>query len=181
MAASQWMTGAVSWTDAAIPARKAGPWLSHSGIRDEIAGVQPAQRRWRSGQPPAERCPHDMKTRLIDEPGFAAETSAFLERIGQAAPISDYESLLAARARTASPAVSGQMDPAVQAADLYLPARGGPVLARLYRERGARGPRQILLWLHGGGFIGGPGDDPGHARPGLPPPRGLPVVSAQDR
>src|SRR5260221_7398829 len=101
------------------------------------------------------RCPHDMKTRLIDEPGFAAETSAFLEQIGQAAPISDYESLLAARARTASPAVSGQMDPAVQAADLYLPARGGPVLARLYRERGARGPRQILLWLHGGGFIGG--------------------------
>ncbi len=122
-----------------------------------------------------------MKTRLIDEPGFAAETSAFLERIGQAAPISDYESLLAARARTASPAVSGQMDPAVQAADLYLPARGGPVLARVYRERGARGPRQILLWLHGGGFIGGSVYDLDHACSGLARLGGVLVVSLEYR
>ncbi len=122
-----------------------------------------------------------MKTRVIDEPGFAAETSAFLERIGQAAPICDYESLLAARARTASPAVSGQMDPAVQAADLYLPARGGPVLARLYRERGARGPRQILLWLHGGGFIGGSVYDLDHACSGLARLGGVLVVSLEYR
>src|SRR5258708_709253 len=88
------------------------------------------------------RCPHDMKTRLIDEPGFAAETSAFLEQIGQAAPISDYESLLAARARTASPAVSGQMDPAVQAADLYLPARGGPASAACWSSRSNPGWRR---------------------------------------
>src|SRR5260221_5484138 len=89
------------------------------------------------------RCPHDMKTSLIDEPGFAAETSAFLERIGQAAPISDYESLLAARARTASPAVSGQMDPAVQAADLYLPARGRPLAAPPYPRRRATGTPDV--------------------------------------
>src|SRR5258707_14469022 len=91
------------------------------------------------------RCPHDMKTRLIDEPGFAAETSAFLERIGQAAPISDYESLLAARARTASPAVSGQMDPAVQAADLYLPARGGPAPGPVSRGRRPSGSPAVPL------------------------------------
>ena len=41
-----------------------------------------------------------MQTRQIDEPGFAAEASAFLERIGHLPGLTDYESLLAARART---------------------------------------------------------------------------------
>jgi acetyl esterase len=122
-----------------------------------------------------------MKTRLIEEPGFAAETSAFLERMGKAVPISDYESLIAARARAASPAVAGQIDPAVQAADLYLPARGGPVLARLYREAGAQGPRQILLWLHGGGFIGGSVYDLDHACSWLARLGGVLVVSLEYR
>jgi acetyl esterase len=43
----------------------------------------------------------------------------------------------------------------VQAADLYLPLRGGPVLVRLYQPLPAGRPRPLLLWLHGGGFIGG--------------------------
>ena len=122
-----------------------------------------------------------MKTRLIDEPGFAAETSSFLERMGPAAPISDYDSLLAVRARAASPAVAGQMDPGVRAADLYLPARGGPVLARLYRERGARGPRQILLWLHGGGFVGGSVYDLDHVCSGIARLGGVLVLSLEYR
>src|SRR5258706_14772946 len=99
--------------------------------------------------------------------------------MGRVGLICDYMSLLTARARNVSPAVSGQMDPAVQAADLYLPARGGPVLARLYPERGARGPRQILLWLHGGGFIGGSVYYLEYARSGRRPPRGAPVVSLE--
>jgi acetyl esterase len=122
-----------------------------------------------------------MDTRLIDEPGFASETSAFLERMGPATPITDYEGLLAARARTASPAVAGQLDPAVQAAVLYLPARGGPVLARLYRERGAQGAQQILLWLHGGGFIGGSVYDLDHVCSGLARLGGVLVVSLEYR
>ena len=103
-----------------------------------------------------------MQTRLIDEPGFAAEASAFLERVGQLPGLTDYESLLAARTRTANPAVSGRPDPAVASADLYLPARGGPVMARLYARRGAAGPRPVLLWLHGGGFVGGSVNDIDH-------------------
>jgi len=122
-----------------------------------------------------------MDTRLIDEPGFASETSGFLERMGPATPISDYEGLLAARARTASPAVAGQLDPAVQAADLYLPARGGPVLARLYRERGTQGTQQVLLWLHGGGFIGGSVYDLDHVCSGLARLGGVLVVSLEYR
>ncbi|MDR2987014.1 MAG: hypothetical protein LBV34_19475, partial [Nocardiopsaceae bacterium] len=61
-----------------------------------------------------------MQTRVIDEPAFTAEASAFLERIGQLPGLTDYESLLAARARGANPAVAGQLDPAVASADLYL-------------------------------------------------------------
>src|SRR5262245_42497237 len=122
-----------------------------------------------------------MKTHLIDEPGLAAETSAFLERMGPAKPISGYEGLLAIRARTASPAVAGQLDPAVQAVDLYLPARGGPVLARLYSDRRAQGPQQILLWLHGGGFIGGSVYDLDHPCSRIARLGGVLVVSLEYR
>lgn len=122
-----------------------------------------------------------MQARLIDEPGFAAETSAFLERMGPATGISDYDALLAARARTAPPAVAGQFDPDVQAADLYLPARGGPVLVRLYRERGAAGPRPLLLWLHGGGFIGGSAYDLDHVCSRLAHLAGVTVASLEYR
>src|SRR5262249_57135417 len=110
-----------------------------------------------------------MNTRVVDDPGFAAETEAFLAQLGPAAPISDYSALLAARAEPAALALSGEPDPAVHIADLYLPARHRPVGLRAYRARTAAGPGPVLLWLHGGGFIGGAG---GAARlPPAPPPR----------
>jgi len=96
-----------------------------------------------------------MKTCLISEPSFAAETEAFLARLGPARAIGDYPALLAARAEPADPGLSGPGDPSVGAADLYLPLRGGPALVRLYRPLPAGGPAPVLLWLHGGGFIGG--------------------------
>ena len=95
-----------------------------------------------------------IKQSLIDEPGFAAQTSALLERMsalanaGQAAP-------QAARGQAPPTALSGQADPDVRVADLYLPARGGPVLTRVYQAADASGRRPVLLWLHGGGFIAG--------------------------
>jgi acetyl esterase/lipase len=98
------------------------------------------------------------RMRVIDEADFAAETSALLERMGGGPGLSDLAAVLAMRSRNADPAVAGRADPAVTSADLYLPARGGPVLARLYVRRGATGPRPVLLWLHGGGFVLSAGD-----------------------
>jgi len=94
-----------------------------------------------------------IKQSMIDEPGFAAETNAFLAKLaaspGRTAPPA------ARPAAAPDPAISGSADPAVRAADIYLPARGGPVLTRIYQTCEASGPRPLLLWLHGGGFVAG--------------------------
>jgi acetyl esterase len=122
-----------------------------------------------------------MRTSLIDEPGFAAETSAFLASKPPMTAGASYEALLAARSKAPSPAISGEPDPAVVAADLYLPARGGPVLARLYREPDAAGPRPLLLWLHGGGFITGSVYDLDHVCSRLARLAGVTVASLEYR
>jgi acetyl esterase len=122
-----------------------------------------------------------METRVVSEPGFAAETTALLERIGPTPEICDYATLLAARAEPPDPDLSGHRDPAVLAADLYLPARGGPVPARLYRSARAAGPGPVLLWLHGGGFIGGSATDIDHVSSRLARLAGLTVLSLDYR
>src|SRR5579859_3511682 len=90
-----------------------------------------------------------IKHSLVDEPEFAAETSAFLARLATSPGRG------AAPSGPPDPAVSGERDPAVRVADLYLPARGGPVLTRVYRSQDASSPRPLLVWLHGGGFVAG--------------------------
>ncbi len=122
--------------------------------------------------------------RLIDEPGFAAETSAFLARKPPAPAGSEHQALLAARAKAPDPAICGRPDPAVRMTDLYLPARGGPVLTRVYRALGASGPpapRPLLLWLHGGGFVGGSVYDIDHVCSRLARLGGVTVASLEYR
>jgi acetyl esterase len=128
-----------------------------------------------------------MRTRIVTEPCFAAETTALLARlspgspIGPASSVSDYRTLLAARAEPADPALAGHPEPAVHIADLYLPARHGPVGARLYRPQAAASPRPVLLWLHGGGFIGGAAADIDHVCSRLAHRGSLTVVSLDYR
>lgn len=128
-----------------------------------------------------------MRTRIVTEPRFAAETTALLARLGPAAPagpaasISDYRALLAARAEPADPALAGDPDPAVHIADLYLPARHGPVGARWYRHQAAASSGPVLLWLHGGGYIGGAAADIDHVCSRLAHRAGLTVVSLDYR
>lgn len=69
----------------------------------------------------------------------------------------------------------------MRAADLYLPARGGPVLIRLYRPLAANAPGPLLLWLHGGGFIGGSVTDLDYPCSRLALQAGLTVVSLEYR
>lgn len=120
-----------------------------------------------------------MRARVVREPGFAQETDAFLERIGPVSQITDHATLRAARAEPPDPGLSGSLDAAVRAADLFLPARGGPVLVRLYRAPG--GPRPILLWLHGGAFIGGSVNDLDHVCSRLARLSGWTVASLEYR
>ena len=122
-----------------------------------------------------------MGGRVIDEANFAAETSALLERMGGGPGLTDFAALRAMRSRTADPAVAGRPDPAATSADLYLPGRGGPVLARLYARRGATGPRPVLLWLHGGGFVAGSVRDIDHVCSRLANVADLVVVSLDYR
>jgi acetyl esterase len=122
-----------------------------------------------------------MRTRIVAEPRFAAETTALLARLGPGTSISDYRTLLAARAEPADPALAGQPDPAVHIADLYLPARHGPVGARWYRHPAAASPGPVLLWLHGGGYIGGAAADIDHVCSRLARHAGLTVVSLDYR
>jgi acetyl esterase len=121
-----------------------------------------------------------MRTRLVSEPEFAGESTALLERIGAAAPVGNYETLRRDRAEPPDPELAGTPDPSVPAGQVYLPARGGPVGARLYRPR-AGGPRPVLLWLHGGGFIGGAAADIEYACSRLAARAGVIVVSLDYR
>jgi len=122
-----------------------------------------------------------MHTRVVDEPQFAAETEDFLGRLGPRDGDLDLATLRVARAEPADPHLSGVLDPAVHAADLHLPARGGPVQVRLYRAATAAGRQPLLLWLHGGGFIGGSVADLDHPCSRLAALAGVTVVSLEYR
>ncbi|SNT65443.1 acetyl esterase [Asanoa hainanensis] len=119
-----------------------------------------------------------MNRRIVSEPRFTAEADAFTV-VGAASEVADLATLLAGRALPPEPALGGTLDPAVHGADLYLPLVGGPTLARVYQA--APGPRPLLLWLHGGGFVGGTVADLDHVCSGLAHRSGRTVVSLEYR
>jgi acetyl esterase len=119
-----------------------------------------------------------MNRRIISEPRFAADADGFTV-VGAADEIDDLATLLADRAEPVDPALSGRLDPAVHAADLLLPLGGGPTLTRVYQAEPA--PRPLLLWLHGGGFVGGSVADLDHVCSRLARLAGRTVISLEYR
>jgi acetyl esterase len=119
--------------------------------------------------------------RLIDEPAFAAEADAYLAAVPPMGAAPGQDPLAALRGRVAGPQVAGEPEPGVRWADLYLPARGGPLPARVYAEAAAGEPRPLLLWLHGGGFVAGSVRDLDHVCSRLARLAGVTVVSLEYR
>jgi acetyl esterase/lipase len=119
--------------------------------------------------------------RLIDEPAFAAEADAYLTARPRAGAPGAQDPLAAMRGRVAGPEVAGEPDPGIRWADLFLPARGGPVPVRVYAETTVTEPRPLLLWLHGGGFVAGSVRDLDHVCSRLARLAGVTVVSLEYR
>jgi acetyl esterase len=118
--------------------------------------------------------------REIGEARFGEETARFRQRVGpQEGPI-DYDEVVASRARPPDPELAGSPEPVRVRADLVLPLAGQAVRVRLYRDApAATGP--LLLWLHGGGFVGGSLDDVDVTCAGLARRTGMTVVSLDYR
>jgi acetyl esterase len=121
-----------------------------------------------------------MPMRVISEVGFQPETERFFERLGpQEGPI-DYDELVKSRASPPDPELAGAPEPVKVRTDLILPLSERPVRVRLYRNvTAAVGP--LLLWLHGGGFVGGSLDDVDVTCIGLARRTGLTVLSLDYR
>ncbi|ADB35681.1 Alpha/beta hydrolase fold-3 domain protein [Kribbella flavida DSM 17836] len=102
-----------------------------------------------------------MTREIVDEPGFRAETDALLRRFAvqgpdeaENAPADPYAALLEDRQELPDPELAGLVDPSTRPRDIRLELPGRTLLARIYRPRTDE-PRPVVLWLHGGGFVGG--------------------------
>lgn len=118
--------------------------------------------------------------RVIGQPRFRREAERLLELVGsQDGPI-PYGELVESRTSPPDPALAGSPEPVRVRADLLLALPGRAVRVRLYRDAPAT-PRPLLLWLHGGGFVGGSLDDVDVACAGLARRTGLTVLSLDYR
>jgi acetyl esterase len=90
---------------------------------------------------------------IVDLPAFKAETDALLGRFAAqpAGPSLDpYQALLLDREELPDPELAGSIDPSTRSKDVTI----GALQARIYHSA-TDGSRPVVLWLHGGGFIGG--------------------------
>ena len=120
------------------------------------------------------------RPRVISRPRFRREAERLLELIGPGEGPIPHDELVESRTSPPDPELSGTPEPVRVRADLLLPLPGRAVRVRLYRDAPAT-PRPLLLWQHGGGFVGGSLDDIDVACAGLARRTGLTVLSLDYR
>ncbi|WP_328997669.1 alpha/beta hydrolase [Kribbella sp. NBC_00709] len=122
-----------------------------------------------------------MRPELIDSPEYGSETDALLKVLADL-PVPDvdpYQALLLDREDLPDPALAGEPDPRVSLDDLTIELEGRTLEARVYRH--STQPRPIVLWLHGGGFVGGHLRDIEYATSGIAANGNVTVVSLNYR
>ncbi|TDC15383.1 alpha/beta hydrolase [Kribbella albertanoniae] len=94
----------------------------------------------------------------IDSLVFAGETQALLNRFANepsGPELDPYDALLKDRLELPDPALAGTVDPRTNPRDLRIILPGRTLEARVYQPVHTSKPAPVVLWLHGGGFIGG--------------------------
>jgi acetyl esterase len=122
----------------------------------------------------------NLRRRVIRQTAFRREAERPLALAGDEEGPIPYAQLVESRASRPDPALAGSPEPVRVRADLLLPLPDRPVRVRLYRDA-APAPRPLLLWLHGGAFVGGSLDDVDVACAGLARRTGLTVLSLDYR
>jgi len=123
-------------------------------------------------------------TEIVTMPAFKAETDALLARFATAPEgpeLDPYQALLVDRQELSDPELAGECDPRTRPEDLCVTLPGRSLRARIYRPISTDAPRPLLLWLHGGGFIGGDLRDIECATSGIAAAGNINVVSLNYR
>lgn len=119
---------------------------------------------------------------IVDSPAFTAETDALLARFAAEPPgpeLDPYQALLLDRQDLPDPELAGERDPRTTADDLTIELPDRTLHARVYCM--THEPRPLVLWLHGGGFIGGDLRDIEYATSGIAAAGNVTVVSLNYR
>ncbi len=98
-----------------------------------------------------------LTTETVRSARFGPETDALLARLGAPAAL-DASTLAAARAEKPDPAVAGRPVGGVRIEERRVPMRWGSCRLRVYVGTDA-GDAPVVLWLHGGAFVGGSVED----------------------
>ncbi|MGW7680486.1 alpha/beta hydrolase [Kribbella sp. NPDC054772] len=123
-----------------------------------------------------------MRAELIDSPTYGPETDALLKHLANQPvdPTLDaYQALLLDREDLPDPELASACDRRATVEDFTVDLPGRSLEARTYRM--SKEPRPIVLWLHGGGFVGGHLRDIEYATSGIAVAADVTVVSLNYR
>ena len=124
-----------------------------------------------------------MTAEIVDSPQFAAETDQLLKLFAnqpEGPDLDPYQALLLDREELPDPELASECDPRTHPEDFTITLPDRCLQARVYRPL-TSGPRPVVLWLHGGGFIGGDLRDIEYATSGIAAAGNVIVVSLNYR